>query len=200
MKKMFEANGNTKHLQICTRHEDCGCLHSNITVWSLAGFLLGLLRAIQTVTHLYSASGWSCLNYYIVTIFSPRCKSGLDFAWHWALAWLRHGLYESKCRQKRTYGLHVYDKSKLCAIPDNKTLANRVQKIRFNAACWSNHRYYVTCGRHLNAVSYFVLWYFLICPTSSTRLLWLYKPQSVSALCCVCVQSFCSSQRLWAQR
>lgn len=59
----------TKHLQICTKHEDCGRLHSDITVWSLAGFLLGLLRAIQTVTHLYSASGWSWLNYYNVTIF-----------------------------------------------------------------------------------------------------------------------------------
>lgn len=59
---------NTKHLQICTRH-DCGCLHSNITMWWLAGVLLGLPHAIQTVARLYSASGWSCLNYYIVTIF-----------------------------------------------------------------------------------------------------------------------------------
>ena len=124
---------------------------------------------------------------YCCYFFSPRCKSGLDFAWHWALTWLRHGLYESKCRQKP---FPTYGNPKLCAIPDNKILANRVQKMRFKAVCWSNHRYYVTCGRHFNAVSYFVLWYFLICPTSSTRLLWLYKPQSVSALCRVCVCVF----------
>lgn len=66
---IFQANSNTKHLQICTKHEDCGCLHANITMWSLAGFPLGLLHAIQTVTQLYSASGWSWLNYYNVTIF-----------------------------------------------------------------------------------------------------------------------------------
>lgn len=81
-----------------TRHDCHGCLHSHITMWSLAVFLLGLPHAIQTVTHLYSASGWSWLNYYNVTIFPPHCKSGLDCAWHWALAWLRHGLNESKCK------------------------------------------------------------------------------------------------------
>lgn len=72
--KMFQSNQNTKHLQICTRREHCGRLHSNITMWSLAGFLLGLLHAIQTVTHLYSATGWSWLNYYNVTIL-PRIVS-----------------------------------------------------------------------------------------------------------------------------
>lgn len=130
--------------------------------------------------------------------FSPRCKSGLDFAWLWALVWLRQGLNESKYKMQtkaisNVWTLRLWQiQGKLCAIPDNKILANQVQKIRFNAACWSNHRY-VTCGCHFNAVSYFVLWYFLICPTSSIRLLWLNKPH---CLHCAVFKSFCSSQRL----
>lgn len=45
-KTVFQASGNTKHLHTCTKPELCGSLHSNIPVWSLAGFLLRLLHAI----------------------------------------------------------------------------------------------------------------------------------------------------------
>lgn len=71
----------------------------------------------------------------------------------------------------------------------HKILAKHVQKIGFNAACWSNHQCYVTCGCHFRTVSYFVLWYFIICPLSSRHLssagsaMVAHAP--VSALCCV---------------
>lgn len=113
----------------------------------------------------------------IMLPFSPHYNSGLDCAWHWALAWLRHGLNESKYKIQTKAISNVWSsrlwqiQANSCAIPDKKILANQVQKIRFNAVCWGNHHYCVTCGCHFNAVSYFVLWYFLICPTSSRRCL-----------------------------
>lgn len=113
----------------------------------------------------------------------------------------------AKCRQKPfsdVWGWLLWQiPGQLYAIPDNKLLANRAVKIRFNAVCWSNRYYYVTCGCHLNAVSYFVLWYFLIGPTSSRHLCsadaGVIKQAPVSALF-LHVQSFCFSQRLWAKR
>lgn len=159
-------------------------------MWSLAVFLLGLLHAIQTVAHLYSVSGWSWLNYYNVTIFPLHYKSGLDYDWHWALAWLRLGLNESKCKMSTKATSNVRSSNlwqiqcKFRAIPDHEILANGVRKIRFNFFSWSNRHYCVMCGCYLNAVPYFVLWYFLICFMSSRRLLWSNKPRRLH--CPVC--------------
>lgn len=139
---IFQAN----RTRICARPVHHGCLHSRITMWTLAVFLLGLPHAIQTVTHLYSASGWSCLNYYTVPIFLPYCKSGLDCAWHCTLPWLRHGLHESnikKCRQEPLENVHVLHAC-ICAFKEfasvtnltpvtrrrDRALSNRVQRIK----------------------------------------------------------------------
>lgn len=55
-------------------------------------------------------------------------------------------------------------------LPTTRCWPTKSRKIRLNGACWSNQPSYVTFGRHFNAGSYFVLWYFLICPTSSWHL------------------------------
>ncbi len=64
--------------------------------------------------------------------FSPHYNSGLDPAWHWALAWLRHGLNESKYKMQTKAILNVWSSRPwqiwaiLCAITDRKILANQV--------------------------------------------------------------------------
>lgn len=52
------------------------------------------------------------------------------------------------------------------ATAEKRMLAQTAQKIRVTVACWSNRCYCVMCGSHLNVLSYFVLWYFLICLAS----------------------------------
>lgn len=119
-------------------------------MWTLAAFLLGLPHAIQTVAHLYSASGWSCLNYYTIPIFLSYCKSGLECAWHHTLPWLRHRLHESngkKCRRELLENVHVLH-ANICPCKEftfvtnltpvtrrqDRALANRVQRIKFKAS------------------------------------------------------------------
>lgn len=173
-------------------------MHKSWALW-LPSFkhynvIIGWIPAWPASCHSYSHTFIFCIWVVLVELlecyyFSPHCKSGLDFAWHCALAGLRHGLNESKYKMQTKAISNIWSsrlwqiQGKLCTIPDSEMLANHVQKIRFNAACWGNHPCCVTCGCHFNASSYFVLWFPHL--PHVKQMLALIKQAPVSAVHCV---------------
>lgn len=173
---IFQANPNTKHLQICTKHV-------GLWLFSFKHYyvIIGWIPAWPVPCHSNilhpGGPGWIIIMLLFFSMLQVRIRlciaQGFGLAQTW-ITWIKmqnaHKSY-LKCMEFTS----MTKPSQAAAISDKKILTNQVQKIRFNAACWSNHHYYVTCGCHWKAVSYFVLWHFLICPTSSWRFLWLNK-------------------------
>lgn len=104
-----------KHFPNKLEHKAPADMHTAWALW-LSSFkhyyvIVGWIPAWPASCH--SNSHTSIFWIWVVSVellcyyFSPHCKSGLDFAWHWALAWLRHGLNESKYKMQTKAILNV---------------------------------------------------------------------------------------------
>lgn len=178
-----------KHFSGKSKHKTPADMHKAWGLWLLSfkdyyvtiGWIPAWPVSCHSNSHIYilhpGGPAWIIIMLLFFSTLQVRIR--LCIAWGFGLAqtWITWIKIQNadKSHLKRMEFTSMTAPCQVATISDKKILANQVQKIWFNAACWSNHHCYVTCGCHWNAVSYFVLWYFLICPTSSRRFLWLNK-------------------------